>query len=262
MSARGTRGRGIRGCSRGCRELELSFPVWGKYVSTSYVGVRRHEFMNLTQCDKSVTEYDAEFLKLSWWHLKGVRVRGSIDMAKIADEVKRVEHQNRDLERELQRDCVSGKSDGTTVWRVRLNSGYRLCEAFMSFVSVSVSWDSFVGDIRIVREFLDVFSEELSGLPSNREVEFGNERLSSTAPPYLDQFIVVFIDDILVYFNTEDEHDEHLRVVLQVLREKQLYAKLSKCKFWLQEVTILRHIVSAKRIRIDPRKIEVVPDWK
>ena len=80
--------------------------------------------------------------------------------------------------------------------------------------------------------------------------------------PYLDRFVVVFIDDILLYSRIEDEHDEHLRVVLQILREKQLYAKFSKYEFWLQEVTFLGHVVSAEGIGVDPRKIEVVLDWK
>ncbi|KAA3470451.1 DNA/RNA polymerases superfamily protein [Gossypium australe] len=75
-------------------------------------------------------------------------------------------------------------------------------------------------------------------------------------------FVVVFIDDILVYSRTEEEHDAHLRVVLQILREKQLYAKFSKCEFWLREVTFLGHVVSAEGIRVDPRKIEAVLDWK
>ncbi|KAK5842830.1 hypothetical protein PVK06_005235 [Gossypium arboreum] len=80
--------------------------------------------------------------------------------------------------------------------------------------------------------------------------------------PYLDQFVVVFIDDILVYSETEEKHDEHLRVVLQVLREKQLYAKFSKCEFWLKEVTFLGHVVSAEGIKVDPRKIEAILEWK
>ncbi|KAA3473725.1 Retrovirus-related Pol polyprotein from transposon 17.6 [Gossypium australe] len=79
---------------------------------------------------------------------------------------------------------------------------------------------------------------------------------------YLDQFVVVFIDDILVYSKMEKEHDKHLRVVRQVLREKQLYAKFSKCEFWLREVAFLGHVVSAEGIRVDPRKIEAVLDWK
>ena len=76
--------------------------------------------------------------------------------------------------------------------------------------------------------------------------------------PYVDQFVVVFIDDILVYSKDAREHEQHLRIVLEMLREKKLYAKLSKCDFWLKEVSFLGHIVSAEGIRVDPAKIEAV----
>ena len=80
--------------------------------------------------------------------------------------------------------------------------------------------------------------------------------------PYLDQFVVVFIDDILVYSKDAQEHENHLRIVLQTLRENQLFAKLSKCEFWLKEVSFLGHIVSAECIRVDPMKIEAIVNWK
>ena len=80
--------------------------------------------------------------------------------------------------------------------------------------------------------------------------------------PYLDQFVVVFIDDILVYSRDEQEHEQYLKIVLQTLREKKLHDKLSKCDFWLKEVSFLGHIVSAKGIRVDPAKIEAVVNWK
>ena len=80
--------------------------------------------------------------------------------------------------------------------------------------------------------------------------------------PYVDQFVIVFIDDILVYSKDRENHDTHLRVVLKTLRKEQLYAKLSKCEFWLNEVSFLGHIVSKERIRVDPKKIEVVVEWK
>ena len=80
--------------------------------------------------------------------------------------------------------------------------------------------------------------------------------------PYLDQFVVVFIDDILVYSKDAQEHEHHLRIVLQTLRENKLFAKLSKCEFWLKKVSFLGHIVSAKGIRVDPVKIEAVVNWK
>jgi hypothetical protein len=78
---------------------------------------------------------------------------------------------------------------------------------------------------------------------------------------YLDKFMVVFIDDILIFSKNEEEHDEHLRLVLQKLRENQLYAKLSKCEFWLKEVSFLSHIISEGGISIDPSKVKDVLSW-
>ena len=71
----------------------------------------------------------------------------------------------------------------------------------------------------------------------------------------------MFIDDILVYSKDREDHDTHFRVVLETLRNEQLYAKRSKCEFWLREVSFLRHIVSEKGIQVDPR-IEVIIEWK
>ncbi|KAG8478487.1 hypothetical protein CXB51_028219 [Gossypium anomalum] len=80
--------------------------------------------------------------------------------------------------------------------------------------------------------------------------------------PYLDKFVVVFIDDILIYSKDETEHAEHLKIVLQTLRDKQLYAKFSKSEFWLREVGFLGHIVSGDGIWVDPSKISAIVDWK
>ncbi|XP_052723874.1 uncharacterized protein LOC128193804 [Vigna angularis] len=80
--------------------------------------------------------------------------------------------------------------------------------------------------------------------------------------PYLDKFVVVFIDDILIYSKTEDEHEEHLRLVLGVLREKELYAKLSKYEFWMKEIQFLGHVVSAGGISVDPAKVRAVLEWE
>ncbi|WRX10270.1 Reverse transcriptase domain - like 10 [Theobroma cacao] len=79
---------------------------------------------------------------------------------------------------------------------------------------------------------------------------------------YLDKFVIVFIDDILVYSRDNDEHATHLRIVVQTLRERQLYAKFSKCEFWLQEVVFLGHVVSGARIYVDPKKIEAILQWE
>ncbi|WVZ75668.1 hypothetical protein U9M48_023703, partial [Paspalum notatum var. saurae] len=78
----------------------------------------------------------------------------------------------------------------------------------------------------------------------------------------LDKFVVVFIDDILIYSKNEEEHREHLRIVLTRLREHKLYAKFSKCAFWLKEVSFLGHILSEKGVAVDPSKVESVLNWK
>jgi hypothetical protein len=80
--------------------------------------------------------------------------------------------------------------------------------------------------------------------------------------PYLDKFVVVFVDDILVYSNSFEEHEEHLRQTLQTLRDHQLYAKLSKCEFWLKRVTFLGHVISVEGVFVDPQKVEVVLKWE
>ncbi|KAL0546059.1 hypothetical protein IC582_015964 [Cucumis melo] len=79
---------------------------------------------------------------------------------------------------------------------------------------------------------------------------------------YLDQFVIVFIDDILVYSVDKKSHEEHLRIVLQTLRDKQLYAKFSKCEFWLNQVVFLGHVVSAGRVNLDLQKVEAVVNWE
>jgi hypothetical protein len=79
---------------------------------------------------------------------------------------------------------------------------------------------------------------------------------------YLDQFVVVFIDDILVYSATHEDDEEHLKTVLSILREKKLFAKLKKCEFWLKEVSFLGHVISENGVAVDPRKIEAVMNWE
>ena len=79
--------------------------------------------------------------------------------------------------------------------------------------------------------------------------------------PYLDQFVMVFVDDILIYSKLEKEHEGHLRTVIQALRYHQLYAKSSKCEFWLTRVRFLGHVVSASGVSMDPEKVEAVMSW-
>ncbi|GJU57815.1 putative reverse transcriptase domain-containing protein [Tanacetum coccineum] len=134
-----------------------------------------------------------------------------------------------------------------------------------------------VGDISVVRDFVDVFPKDLSGLPPQRQVEFRIDLIPGATPvaksPYRlapsemqelsgqlqelqdkDKFVIVFIDDILIYSKTKEDHEVHLRLVLELLRKDKLYAKFSKYEFWLQEVHFLGHMVNQNGIHVDPEE--------
>jgi hypothetical protein len=85
--------------------------------------------------------------------------------------------------------------------------------------------------------------------------------MNSVFMPELDKFVVVFIDDILVYSKNEAEHTKHLHIVLQRLSDHQLYAKLSKCEFWLWEIKFLGHTISQDGVSVDPEKVQEVMNW-
>nr|GFA93958.1 putative reverse transcriptase domain-containing protein [Tanacetum cinerariifolium] len=193
-------------------------------------------------------------------------------------------------------------------------------------------------DVPIVRDFLEVFPEDLPGLPPTRQVEFQIDLIPGAAPvtraplpriddlfnqlqgssiysidlrsgchqlrvreadipkttfrtryghyefqvmpfgltnapavfmdlmnrvckPYLDKFVIVFIDDILIYSKDEKEHKEHLKAILELLKKEELYAKFSKCEFWIPKVRFLEHVIDSQGIHVDPAKIESVKDW-
>jgi hypothetical protein len=84
--------------------------------------------------------------------------------------------------------------------------------------------------------------------------------MNSVFMPELDKFVIMFIDDILVYSENEQDHAEHLRIVLTRLRDHQLYVKFSKCEFWLKTVHFLSHVLSENRISVDPSKIQEIMD--
>nr|GFA38339.1 putative reverse transcriptase domain-containing protein [Tanacetum cinerariifolium] len=79
--------------------------------------------------------------------------------------------------------------------------------------------------------------------------------------PYLDKFVIVFIDDILVYSKNKKEHEEHLKAILELLKKEELYAKFSKCEFWIPKVQFLGHVIDIQGIHVDPAKIESIKDW-
>ncbi|KAD5317282.1 hypothetical protein E3N88_17228 [Mikania micrantha] len=88
------------------------------------------------------------------------------------------------------------------------------------------------------------------------------DMMNRICKPYLDKFIIVFIDDILIYSKTPEDHAIHLRTLLELLRQEKLYAKFSKCEFWLTEVQFLGHVINAQGIQVDPSKIEAITKWE
>ncbi|GJY67241.1 putative reverse transcriptase domain-containing protein [Tanacetum coccineum] len=79
--------------------------------------------------------------------------------------------------------------------------------------------------------------------------------------PYLDKFVIVFIDDILIYLKNKEEHEGHLKLILELLKKEELYVKFSKCKFWIPKVQFLGHVIERKGIHVDPAKVESIKDW-
>ncbi|GJS51818.1 putative reverse transcriptase domain-containing protein [Tanacetum coccineum] len=111
-------------------------------------------------------------------------------------------------------------------------------------------------DIRVVRDFLEVFPDELLGLPPMREIKFHIDLILGASPVVRSPY------RLAPFRNSEEEHEVHLKTILDLLKKEKLYTKFSKCKFWLQEVQFLGHVVNHDGIHVDPRKVESVKNWK
>ncbi|XP_072087191.1 uncharacterized protein [Arachis hypogaea] len=166
------------------------------------------------------------------------------------------------------------------------------CQGYILLAANALGDAQNLDHIPVVKDFPEVFPKDIPEFPPQREIEFAIELVPGAGPvsiapyrmapielaelktqlkellnkrvfrPFLDKFVVVFIDDILVYSKTVIEHEEHLRIVLQILKERKLYAKLSKCEFWKEEVKFLGHVVSKRGIAVDPSKVEAVMEWE
>jgi hypothetical protein len=136
-------------------------------------------------------------------------------------------------------------------WKIDLRSGYHQLRIWPSDIPKT----AFITKYGLY-EFM-VISFELTNVPA-----YFMYPMNSVFMDYLDKFVVVFIDDILIYSQNEQEHEEHLRKVLQRLRDCQLYAKLSKCEFWISKVLFLGHIINQDGLVVDPKKVAAILDSK
>ncbi|GJW74845.1 putative reverse transcriptase domain-containing protein [Tanacetum coccineum] len=193
-------------------------------------------------------------------------------------------------------------------------------ELFLAQVTEQEPKEKRLEDVPVIRDFPEVFPEDLPGLPPPRQVKFRIDLILGAAPvarapyrlapselkelseqlreltekdfirprssvdskinlwsgyhqllfmdlmnrvckPYLDKFVIVFIDDILIYSKNKEEYYEHLKTILNLLRSEKLYAKFSKCDFWLDSVQFLGHVIDSSGIHIDPAKIEAIRNW-
>nr|GEW75431.1 ribonuclease H-like domain-containing protein [Tanacetum cinerariifolium] len=143
-------------------------------------------------------------------------------------------------------------------------------------------------DVPVIQDFPEVFPDDLPGLPSPREEDipitafrtwYGHyefrvmpfgltnapavfmDLMNRVCKPYLDKFVIVFFNDIFIYSKNKEEHEEHLKTILELLKREQLYAKFSKCDFWLESVQFLGHVIDSEGIHVDPAKIAAIKNW-
>ncbi|GKD61193.1 putative reverse transcriptase domain-containing protein [Tanacetum coccineum] len=177
----------------------------------------------------------------------------------------------------------------------------RGCHLFLAHVTEKKSKEKRLEDVPVIRDFNEVFPDDLPGLPPPRQVRaclqsgyhqlrikeedipitafrtrYGHfefqvmpfgwtnapamfmDLMNQVCKPYLDKFVIVFIDDILVYSKDEEEHGKHLKIILELIKKERLNAKFSKCDFWLDSVQFLGHVIDRDGVHVDPAKIKAI----
>ncbi|XP_039043651.1 uncharacterized protein LOC120182877 [Hibiscus syriacus] len=256
----------------------------------------KQEFMSLKQGNCTVYDYEREFNKLSRftgeliptkkdtceWFVKGLRHRLKemlivLNLSLFKEVVNRTKaleraHNERFGEQKVQMSKRTGAFSSPVPSKRGRDSGtFQLLDKFVLVLIVPGSTYSYISS-KLIQE-RDIPNTAFRTRYGHYEfivMSFGltnastvfMDLMNKVFQPYLDKFVVVFIDDILVYSKSNEEHDAHVKVVLQTLRDKKLYAKLSKCKFWLNEVAFLRHVISVEGIRVDPQKIKAILEWE
>ncbi|KAA0035438.1 pol protein [Cucumis melo var. makuwa] len=328
-----------------CKQFEENF--YAKFFFTSLRDAKQREFLNLQQGNMTVEQYNAEFDMLSHFALEIV-MNEAFRADKFVRGLSGYEFKGVGLQGkgQPQRHCQKIVEAGKTLKELpschsggrshggRIFATTRFEADHASIVVIDYSHKEVVFNPHsttsfkykgartvvlpkvisamkaMVREYSDIFPDELPGLPPHMEIDFVIELeldiiLISKAPyrmtptelkelkvqlyghyefiimsfgltnapalfmdlmnrvskDFLYTFVIVFIDDILVYTKIETEHEEHLHQVLETLRANKLYAKISKCEFWLKKVSFLGHVVSSDGISVDPTKIEAVTSW-
>ncbi|XP_070043306.1 uncharacterized protein [Nicotiana tomentosiformis] len=260
-----------------------------RYIPSSQREKLRFQFEKLQQGQISVTDYEARFSELSLHALmilptEAERVRRFVvglhtgiqatmtREVKIGTSYELVVEIDRRIESVLQRSREQIMRDKRFRYSRELRgapSGGRAqhmvengCLAYLAYVQDTNAETSTIDSVSVVREFSDVFPSYLPGMPPDRDIDFCIDLAPDTQPISIPLYrlgpkeLKEQLEELLA--KGKEEHEQHMRVVLQTLREQKLYAKSSKCEVWLESIAFLGHIVSGEGIKVDPKKIEAV----
>nr|GEW21392.1 putative reverse transcriptase domain-containing protein [Tanacetum cinerariifolium] len=125
----------------------------------------------------------------------------------------------------------------------------------LQFLGLAGYYQRFIKDFSKIAKYLTELTHK------NKKLVVFMDLMNRVCKPYLDKFVIMFIDDILIYSRNKEEHANHLRILLELLRKEKLYAKFSKCDFWISIVQFLGHLIDSQGLHVDPAKIEAVKNW-